>query len=342
MRLLFICPNWADLATPIVAEMKRQGHDVIHIDHCDLSTFSYFDSRHKIIAKCYKAITGKNYKRLVLDNQIKLGLHNFFIGREPFDAIIMTEPKLFNQQHLEILHRHGKKLVATLWDSLKKAPNNALYLNQFDHVLSFDSEDCDQFHFAKITNYIDPAWKSTLSYQACEYDVFSIMSFTPERYRQAIHFLDKNPQLKSNIIFYVGKAGKPKNIKDERIKISEKLLLGAELAHEINNSRAILDILQGQQTGLSFRAYESMAYNKKLITTNPYITSYDFYNPQNVCVLNQDGSVPPDFIHTPYQAVPENIYHQYTLCAWVQKVIREISTDDHNPLTNINLKNNFR
>ncbi|ACT04937.1 hypothetical protein Dd1591_0044 [Dickeya chrysanthemi Ech1591] len=327
MRLLFICPDWANLATPIVTEMKRQGHDVIHIDHCDLSTFSYFDSRHRIVAKIYKTITGKNYKRLVLDNQIKLGLHNFFIGREPFDAIIMTEPKLFNKQHLEILRRHGKKLVATLWDGLKKAPSNGLHLSEFDHVLSFDSEDCEQFHFAKITNYLDPTWKSTMPYQACEYDIFSIMSFTQERYRQVIHFLDKNPDIKSNIIFYVGDAGKPKYIKDNRIKTSEKLLLGAELAHEINNSRAILDILQGQQTGLSFRAYESMAYQRKLITTNPHIIDYDFYNPQNICILDQDEYIQPEFLHTPYQPVPENIYQQYTLCTWVEKVIQEISNN---------------
>ncbi|UJR52635.1 hypothetical protein [Dickeya zeae] len=325
MRLLFICPDWANLATPIVTEMKRQGHDVTHIDHCDLSTFHYFDSPHRIVSKIYKTITGKNYKRLVLDNQIKLGLHNFFIGREPFDAIIMTEPKLFNEQHLAILRQHARKLVATLWDGLKKAPANGLYLNQFDHVLSFDSEDCEQFHFTKITNYIDSAWKSSIPYQACEYDIFSVMSFTPERYRHVIHFLDKNPGLKSNIIFYIGDSGKPKCIKDNRIKTSEKLLLGTELAHEISNSRAILDILQGQQTGLSFRAYESMAYQRKLITTNSHITSYDFYNPQNICVLDQDGYLPQGFIHTPYQPVPEPIYHQYTLCSWVEKVIQEIS-----------------
>lgn len=325
MRLLFICPDWANLATPIVTEMKRQGHDVIHIDHCDLSTFSYFDSHHESIAQTYEKITGKNYKNLVIDNQIKLSLHNFFIGREPFDAIIMTEPNLFNEQHLSILRQHGRKLVATLWDGLRKAPENGLYLNQFDHILSFDSEDCEQFHFTKITNYIDPSWKSSIPYQACEYDIFSIMSFTSERYQQVTHFLDKNPNLKSNVIFYIGESGKPEYIKDDRIKTSKKLLLGAELAHEISNSRAILDILQGQQTGLSFRAYESMAYQRKLITTNPHITSYDFYNPQNVYVLDQDGYLPEGFIHTLYQPVPEPIYHQYTLCSWVEKVIQEIS-----------------
>ncbi|MBP2846302.1 hypothetical protein J8655_12520 [Dickeya oryzae] len=324
MRLLFICPDWANLATPIVTEMKRQGHDVIHIDHCDLSTFSYFDSHHESIAQTYETITGKNYKNLVIDNQIKLSLHNFFIGREPFDAIIMTEPNLFNEQHLAILRQHGRKLVATLWDGLKKAPENGLYLNQFDHILSFDSEDCEQFHFTKITNYIDPVWKSTIPYQACEYDIFSIMSFTPERYQQVTHFLDKNPNLKSNVIFYIGGSGKPEYIKDDRIKTSEKLLLGAELAHEISNSRAILDILQGQQTGLSFRAYESMAYQRKLITTNPHITSYNFYNSKNICVLDQDGYIQSGFIHTPYQPIPENIYHQYTLSTWVKNVIFEI------------------
>ncbi|AUG98611.1 hypothetical protein CWC46_01495 [Prodigiosinella confusarubida] len=327
MRLLFICPNWADLATPIVKEMQRQGHDVIHIDHRDLSTFTYFDSRHWFIAKIYKIITGKNYKRLSLDNQITLGLHNFFIGREPFDTIIMTEPKLFNEQHFTILQQYSQKLVAVLWDSLKKAPNNALYLSQFDHVLSYDHVDCNQYHFTKINNYIDPDWKSNMLYQDCEYDVFSIMSFTEARYKQAIYFLDQNPELTSNIIFYADNDKKRKQIKDTRLKIANKPLLGNELAREIDNSRSILDLLQGQQAGLSFRVYESMAYQRKLITSNTHTVDYDFYNDNNIHILNQSWHINPDFIHSPYKPIPEEIYNQYTLSTWVQKVIQEISSD---------------
>ena len=53
MRILFICPDWAGLATPIVKEMRRQGHNVTLLDHSDFSDFSYFNKTHRLLSKCY-------------------------------------------------------------------------------------------------------------------------------------------------------------------------------------------------------------------------------------------------------------------------------------------------
>jgi len=47
-----------------------------------------------------------------------------------------------------------------------------------------------------------------------------------------------------------------------------------------------LDLVQGNQTGLSFRVFEAMALQKKLITDNKAIRNYPFYNPNNILILD--------------------------------------------------------
>lgn len=53
----------------------------------------------------------------------------------------------------------------------------------------------------------------------------------------------------------------------------------------INQSRSILDITQKGQDGLSLRIMEAIFLNKKILTTNEYITKMDFYDPNNILVI---------------------------------------------------------
>jgi hypothetical protein len=47
---------------------------------------------------------------------------------------------------------------------------------------------------------------------------------------------------------------------------------------------------------LIFRVFEALGYKKKLITNNQDITSYDFYNENNIFVItNENYQIPLDF-----------------------------------------------
>lgn len=45
-------------------------------------------------------------------------------------------------------------------------------------------------------------------------------------------------------------------------------------------ARCILDVVRPNQTGLSLRAYEAVVYNRKLLTNNPSILTFPFYDPR--------------------------------------------------------------
>lgn len=77
--------------------------------------------------------------------------------------------------------------------------------------------------------------------------------------------------------------------------------------------------------GLTFRIFEAMGLSKKIITNNPDIINYDFYNPQNILIINNENPIIPNhFLETEYTPVPKEIYNKYTLESWVKTVFKEI------------------
>lgn len=66
----------------------------------------------------------------------------------------------------------------------------------------------------------------------------------------------------------------------------------------IANSRALLDLVQEGQTGLTVRVMESIYWKKKLVTNNKNIVNEFFYNPKNIFVLGIDDLTQlPAFLH---------------------------------------------
>jgi len=89
----------------------------------------------------------------------------------------------------------------------------------------------------------------------------------------------------------------------------------------MNDSRVLLDIAQPKQDGLSFRIFEAMIMEKKLITTNRSVTAYDFYNPNNIFIWQNETTIPAkEFFTTPYSPVSEEIVKKYSLENWVQQI----------------------
>ena len=87
-------------------------------------------------------------------------------------------------------------------------------------------------------------------------------------------------------------------------------------------SKAIVDIQHPNQFGLTMRTIETIGSGKKLITTNKDIVNYDFYNPNNICVIDRENPVVPlDFLKSDYQQLSEQIIKKYTLKQWVYDVL---------------------
>lgn len=117
-------------------------------------------------------------------------------------------------------------------------------------------------------------------------------------------------------MFYV--VGKEATYKT--MELQQKQLNYREYLHLISKSKAILDICNPGQDGLTMRMMESLFFRKKLITNNQHVIHYDFYRPENIFVLdNENIDDLKEFMNTDYMDISRVIIDAYDMSSWVEK-----------------------
>ena len=70
------------------------------------------------------------------------------------------------------------------------------------------------------------------------------------------------------------------------------------------------------------RTIEMIGMNKKIITTNQTIKEYDFYNPNNICVIDRNNiNINTNFFDAQYEPLSDQIYIKYSLEQWIKDIL---------------------
>lgn len=87
-------------------------------------------------------------------------------------------------------------------------------------------------------------------------------------------------------------------------------------------SRCVIDIAQKKQTGLTRRPLEALFYRKKLISNNPCLKHYDFYNPDNIFIFGHDSADRlKAFIEAPWTEIADEIVRKYDVNEWIKNYL---------------------
>lgn len=91
-----------------------------------------------------------------------------------------------------------------------------------------------------------------------------------------------------------------------------------ENINNVIHTRCIVDIVQANQSDLTLRPLEAMAFRKKLLTNNHNILNADFYNRNNIFVIGHDdwASI-GDFLNRPYEELDDQILRSYDVLTWI-------------------------
>lgn len=320
MKICLISFDFWHYDEHIVNKLKEKGVDAYHIN---IGAFTHKNFGARVKNAMSKVFVGKNLKHEKRQNFIIDSLKK--IGKQ--DQILVINPESIEERVHEVIRSYTDRNIAYLYDSMSRNPANHI-LHFFDTVFSFDDEDVKQHGFKKITNY------NYLPYCPAEeqnpnLDLFYITSYDAQRLQKLNILINQIEDL--NIHFKTIVAGKKswKNkitqIVDSKnvniIKFRTKNIPQQSLPKLYKNTKVILDLQRENQMGLSFRIFEAMALEKKFITDNQTIKNYDFYNPENILILNDDlSNIEKSFFETHYQKLPDEIYYKYTLDNWVNTV----------------------
>lgn len=329
MKICLISFDFWNYDQYIVHELKNRG---IEAHHINIGGFRHKNLLTRVVNMFSKIFLNRNLKYEKRQEYVKKTLEK--IGHQ--DIILIINPETLELNTIEFASRHCNQLMAYLYDSLDRCPAQKV-LHLFDKIFSFDHQDVEKYGFEKITNF------NYLEYLPQELQnpnlgLFYITSFDKTRNRIIKPLSQKLSLLgiRSKIVV-VGKKGWKlkmkshfgKNLENISIQYRKKTTSTKATLKEYKNAKVLLDLMRSGQTGLSFRVFEAMAMEKKIITDNPEIKNYDFYNPHNILVLEENFSnLETDFFNTPYQKIPQEIYNRYTLKNWVEYVFNLNTKDE--------------
>jgi len=313
-KVLFITFDMSGYYDGIYRELQSR---YTQVDYFNTATFKY---RYKnILQKAYsfffKIATGKKLK-----NYYKCMDFINKISCMEYDITIVIRPDVLFDSQLNVLRKISKYAVAYYHDSINNIKRKKDVIHFFDKVYSYEKKDVKDYNLHFISNFIYFE-DSKIVDGPPKYDAFSVMS---NDYRVAtlkkvaLFFKQHNHSYE----FYVMKDGELPN--DGLLTYMAKRMNNDEVIEHIKKAGIITDIHKyGIQDGLTFRVFEAMGFHKKLITTNKDVKTYDFYNPDNIYVIEdvKNIDIPEAFFKTPYVELPQDIYNKYTVKSWIDKVV---------------------
>lgn len=297
----------------IVANLEEKGAEVTFIDSNTIQ-YHYKNIFDKFINFINKNLFNKNIKKLYREETVK----NNVTALSQQDVILIVNPNHFSLENIKLLKTKTNKFIAYNYDSLARSPLPINHRNIFDKIYSFDLKDVEEFpYLIPITNFNYLAKKINTSPRKIAFLVV-LKSMERERILKKIaDILDE--KRKTNYEFIVVKPQLKET--NPKIKLVSKALSMENVFKKMNDSKILIDLVRKDQTGLSFRIFEAMALHKKIITNNKTIIKYDFYNPNNILVIDELlQDISDDFLNTPYQEISEEIYNKYTLDHWIKTI----------------------
>ena len=317
MKICVISFDFWGYDAHIVETLKEKG---IEANHIKIGAVSYENFRERLTNLFSKVFLGKNLKyqkrqKFVIEQLDKLG-HQ--------DQILVLNADTFDHSTLEYMKKSTNRFITFLYDNLDRFPVQDK-LHFFDKIYSFDDKDIEKHGFERLTNYNYLPFLSQEKQNPSE-DALYITSYDKKRIKQLDILSQKFEELRLKFDLYVigKKSWKNQLMKPfskNKIVFTRKRINHENLPEFYKRTKVILDLMRENQYGLSFRVFEAMALEKKIITDNEKIKNYDFYNPNNILVLDKDFSnITKEFFETPYQSLPEGIYKKYTLEKWVERV----------------------
>lgn len=265
------------------------------------------------------------------------------IDFKKFDVILLNETR-FPVHLLKYLsrHKHHATLIYWLWNTVGKAHMPKFFdvkaefndllrnKNAYNyHIASFDKDDCRKYGFINYPQCV-PYLRAYESSEKSNWDIFFI-GRDKSRLSMLMKLKEKftNQELKCKFIIFPQDGKEYSPLESNNIYKGVMLSYEEVIRHDLQ-SKAILDIVQEGQGGLTWRPIESIFYKKKLITNYQDIINYDLYTKDNVFILGKDDLDDlKKFVNSPWSPVLDETRRKYTFAGCLDHVLQRIKNKQH-------------
>ena len=257
------------------------------------------------------------------------GLDSFFFGDwnknlNEYTKIIINDA-MFNNNILKYISK--KNAVASKYVYYTNAVRNSrIKPNNIPkdwRVYTFDISDSKEFDIEYSPEYYTEH-QENIKYDL-KYDVCYVgADKTNVRLKNLLDIKEVLRKNKVQNFFHIFHVLKKYN-KYELQETTNMFLKYEDIQRIILESKCILELQMEGQSGCTLRTLESMFLNRKLITNNKDIVNYDFYNPNNIFVIENADDFKDrfndilKFMRSPYQKLPDMVKNNYKFCKWLER-----------------------
>ncbi len=327
-KVLLIAPVFFDYYKAMLMTLEKMGYDAEYL--CDAPSNSNVSKAIGRINKKFIYHAAEKY----FDEAVRKK-----VPADRFDIVLVVGGMTFaftTEMMKQLRQMQSKaRFILYQWDSEKNLPYSVGIHPYFDAIYTFDRQDALRDTKYKLLPlfYTDNYKRVSDMEQKDLYDCMYVGTAHPFKYRDINTICESldvpkdrlyvRHYMPSQLKFWYQKVTSPvfRHAKQAEMcwdKVSEQ-----ELMEVMASSKCVLDAPQEGQTGLTIRTIECLGAKRKLITTNPEIVHYDFYDPKNIWVYEDGKALEKDFFVAPYKELPEEIYQKYSIRSWLMTMLRD-------------------
>ena len=253
-----------------------------------------------------------------------------------YDFVLFISPEVITKNaFLELKKTQSNaRFILYMWDSFRNKGKNIEDISPFfDYRYSFDKEDCDVARWNLVYRplFFLNAYAHVRDNEKPKYDLLFIGTIHSDRYKILSRLRDICAEQKlshfyymffpSKLLFYLKRIVDPILWRSRSTDFRFDALKKNEIVDYVEKSNVVVDIQHPNQIGLTIRTIEVLGAKRKLLTTNKDIVNYDFYNPNNIQVLDRDKvNVDISFFKKEMVELDETIYKKYSIDGWISVV----------------------
>lgn len=197
----------------------------------------------------------------------------------------------------------GCKIVLFKTDLITKSKNVftgvplpiEYFKENFDLIISYDKGDCKRYGFKYYPTIFSQIELTNSTVSSC--DVYFAAKYKG-RLPVLITIYDQLTNAGLKCDFYIYGAPLATQIKRKGIHYIEKMMSYTENLSHSAKAKCLLEIMQNDADGYTYRTWESLSYNKLFITNNQHISTAPFYNEKFMQIITESNNyyIPESFI----------------------------------------------
>ena len=323
-KIILIMPPDFGVYQVIEQNLRYMGFGQVTV----LSPLFRYKTKDRILNFIQKTFLGnKDYKKQLIDDyytaEVSQTLSSF--APKSIDYAIVIRPDKLAPKTVTAIHNVARKVVAYQWDGLARFPKVFKVINHFQRFFVFDLEDYHRYRYQypnllPCTNFYFDIPEESVSVNKNE--VLYVGVYIKDRIQSLIRVVNALSQYDLTLNINLFYARKTPPFFHPHITFFSKGLNYAQYLTLTKKAAVLLDIKTVDHNGLSFRIFEAIKYQKKLITDNKSIKLYDFYHPNNFYVVENDlFEGLSDFLESDFIPLSEDIRQKYSFTNWVKNIL---------------------